>query len=210
VQSARRCKAQESQSHTKDSPVKKVSVVDEVVNRKAFGNKNLFCANWDDCMGAIAPANKRYEAALGKIGGSRRDLGSALTQYATEVDGKKLAAEPDVDPDEVQRVLLTKRFQSSWDPSGESDLNLAVSDQVTIHDSLRTCRVDADCVKVETLCSTCCGVDAIEKTQLNAFGELYAAACANYHGGVCDCAVAPGKPKCESRRCRRVLDATKR
>ncbi len=88
--------------------------------------------------------------------------------------------------------------------------NIACSSEVTIPDSLRTCRVDADCVDVETLCSACCGLDSIAKKSREAFGKLYATTCENYRGGVCDCAPAPGKSKCVQQKCQRVPDPGKR
>jgi hypothetical protein len=108
-------------AHTETTPIKKVGVVDETVRGKTFGNRNLFKATWDDYMAAIAPANTRYDKAIEKMGADPKKMRSVLDAYAGNVTVDKLAAELGVDKDEVERALLTKRFKSAWDPSGEFD-----------------------------------------------------------------------------------------
>lgn len=64
----------------------------------------------------------------------------------------------------------------------------AVIESVLVPGEMRACRADADCVYVETTCSSCCGYVGINRAFEQAFYEqLYAPACEGYGGAVCEC-----------------------
>jgi hypothetical protein len=76
--------------------------------------------------------------------------------------------------------------------------------EVAVPREWRACTRTDECVEVETLCSACCGVDAIASRYREAYRERYRTTCAGVKGPVCDCVPAPGKLECVEGRCERV------
>lgn len=85
--------------------------------------------------------------------------------------------------------------------SGVTPAVAGLKPPITIPEKFRTCTQDSDCILVDTLCSACCGYDAINAANKNLFSELQKNYCANHNGAVCDC-IAPGvEPVCKENRC---------
>jgi hypothetical protein len=83
-------------------------------------------------------------------------------------------------------------------------VTLAMADPkapMTIPEEFRTCTVDADCILVEMLCSTCCDQDAINAVSQDPFTEMYTHYCSDYDGPVCECTTPDVEPVCTENRC---------
>ena len=76
--------------------------------------------------------------------------------------------------------------------------------EVPIPAEWRACAASADCVDVETLCSACCGMDAVAHRYAKAYRERYQQGCTGVNSSVCDCIPAPGRIDCLRGRCERV------
>jgi hypothetical protein len=75
---------------------------------------------------------------------------------------------------------------------------------VSLMQEWKVCKADSDCAEIDTLCSDCCGVDAINKNFTEAYGKWKRTKCSSYHGGVCDCEPPRGSVRCVKKRCRFV------
>ena len=67
---------------------------------------------------------------------------------------------------------------------------------VVIDDSWKACKVTEDCIQVDTSCDGCCGLDAISASREEDYMEEREKLCADYEGGVCDCAFPEGTAMC--------------
>lgn len=75
--------------------------------------------------------------------------------------------------------------------------------RVSVPGTMKACKADSECIQVDTLCSACCGYDAINTNYLSAYVRLQRKECQQWRGGfICDCTSGKAVPVCEKGMCR--------
>lgn len=93
--------------------------------------------------------------------------------------------------------------------SGTTPPGLSVNEMgatIEISDAWKACQTEADCVLVWTSCDGCCGQEAIATSREQEFDAASPGLCADYEGGVCDCAPLPTTIDCVASLCTLVPD----
>jgi hypothetical protein len=72
---------------------------------------------------------------------------------------------------------------------------------VLVGDEWKACERVSDCIEVGTSCDGCCGREAINVSLQEPYGQEQAMLCADYEGGVCDCAPPEVTMMCIDQLC---------
>ena len=105
-------------------------------------------------------------------------------------------------------LALPVACEGGGDEAGPPD-GLSLSEggsTVIVEDDWKSCTSVDDCVKVATSCDGCCGEEAVNEALQEDYVDAFQEMCADYEGGVCDCAPLPTVMMCNAGVCELVPD----
>lgn len=106
----------------------------------------------------------------------------------------------------IPLCILFSCLKTEDEASKKLTVTLKTGAEVEISADFKECIHDSDCVLVSSGCDQCCQQQAINLAFHGKYDDKFGAACANYHGGVCDCIMTKSTPKCIEHTCQVVAD----
>lgn len=107
-------------------------------------------------------------------------------------------------PNQTASDTMAQQQQIAASQTVPSNTKSAQAGDVSVPNNMTNCKVQDDCIAVDTTCGYCCNYRAINSTFEAAYNQRFAKSCANYKGSTCKCYDMETYPTCINRTCRLV------